>query len=75
MVTYSLSKRFFVVLLTLGLSMVNHTPSKADGPVVMKPAYRVRVERNIQIPTRDGTKLSADLIRPDADGKFPAIIE
>lgn len=26
------------------------------------------------IPTRDGTKLSADLIRPDAEGRFPAIV-
>jgi hypothetical protein len=33
------------------------------------------VDRNVTIATRDGTKLSADLIRPDADGKFPAIIE
>ena len=43
--------------------------------VVMKPKYKVRIERNIRIPMRDGAHLSADLIRPDADGRFPMIME
>jgi putative CocE/NonD family hydrolase len=50
-------------------------PLPAAPPVVMEPKYKVRVERNLRIPVHDGTHLSADLIRPDANGKFPAIIE
>ena len=37
--------------------------------------YNVRVERNVAVPVRDGTKLMADLTRPDQDGRFPAILE
>ena len=36
--------------------------------------YPVRIE-HIRVPTRDGTFLAADLVRPDCDGSFPAIIE
>lgn len=41
----------------------------------MQPKHKVRLERDVCIPTRDGTRLAADLVRPDADGRFPAIIE
>jgi len=44
-------------------------------PVVMEPKYKVRIQRNVMIPMRDGTRLSADLIRPEAEGRFPALIE
>jgi putative CocE/NonD family hydrolase len=47
----------------------------AQKHTVIAPRYKVRIDRHIQVPMRDGTKLSADLIRPDADGRFPAIIE
>ena len=44
-------------------------------PVVIEPKYDVRIERNIRIPMRDGKTLSADLIRPNAEGRFPILIE
>jgi uncharacterized protein len=37
--------------------------------------YRVIIERNIDVPMRDGTILRADVWRPDADGQFPVLIE
>lgn len=37
--------------------------------------YAVRVERNRPIPMRDGKKLAADFLRPDAEGRFPVILE
>ena len=43
--------------------------------VVIEPTYGVRIERNVRIPMRDGKTLSADLIRPDAEGRFPILIE
>jgi putative CocE/NonD family hydrolase len=33
------------------------------------------METNVMIPTRDGTRLAAELSRPDGDGQFPVIIE
>jgi putative CocE/NonD family hydrolase len=51
------------------------TAAAGPRPVVMPPRYKVRVERNVAVPVRDGTKLMADLTRPDQDGRFPAIIE
>ena len=43
--------------------------------MMIEPRFDVRVDRHERIPMRDGTHLSADLIRPDADGRFPLIIE
>ena len=37
--------------------------------------YGVTIERNIDVPMRDGTVLRADVWRPDADGEFPVLIE
>lgn len=37
--------------------------------------YGVKVEKNVFIPARDGTKLGATLVRPDHEGPFPAIVE
>lgn len=36
--------------------------------------YSVIVERDIKVPVSDGTKLNADIFRPDGQGKFPAIL-
>ena len=35
--------------------------------------YGIIVERNLSIPMRDEIKLGATIVRPDANGKFPAI--
>jgi len=37
--------------------------------------YGVVIERNVEVVMRDGTVLRADIWRPDADGKFPVLIE
>ncbi len=39
-----------------------------------KQNYGMIVEKNVDIPTRDGLKLKADIFRPDAAGKFPVIM-
>jgi putative CocE/NonD family hydrolase len=36
--------------------------------------HQIRVESNIAVPMRDGVKLYADVYRPAAAGKFPALI-
>ena len=33
-----------------------------------------RVEKDVDVPMRDGARLKADVFRPDDGGKFPAIL-
>ncbi len=40
-----------------------------------KDKYPVTVETNVAMKTRDGVTLDADIYRPDAEGKFPVILE
>jgi len=49
-------------------------PKLFGGPVVLQARHKVRIERAVMIPMRDGKRLSADLIRPDTEGRFPAIV-
>jgi predicted acyl esterase len=39
-----------------------------------QPQYRVVVEENVYVPARDGVGLAIDIYRPDAPGKFPALL-
>src|SRR3982751_1974170 len=39
-----------------------------------EPRHESRRENNVAIAMRDGTRLLADVHRPDADGRFPALI-
>jgi predicted acyl esterase len=39
-----------------------------------KPAHKMKIEKDIFIPARDGVRLAADIYRPDAKGKFPALL-
>ena len=38
------------------------------------PAYGIAVERDVDVPMRDGARLKADIFRPDDGGRFPAIM-
>ncbi|MCL6478930.1 MAG: CocE/NonD family hydrolase [Peptococcaceae bacterium] len=39
-----------------------------------QPQYGVIVEENVFVTARDGVKLAVDVYRPDAPGKFPALL-
>jgi putative CocE/NonD family hydrolase len=39
-----------------------------------QPIYKIKMEIDVRVPMRDGIKLSTDIYRPDAKGKFPAIL-
>jgi predicted acyl esterase len=39
-----------------------------------EPTHRIRHDDNVTIAMRDGVDLLADVHRPDADGRFPALI-
>ena len=39
-----------------------------------RPQYRVLVEKDVPMQTRDGVTLRADVYRPDAPGRFPVLL-
>jgi predicted acyl esterase len=39
-----------------------------------EPQYKMKVEKDVDIPMRDGARLKADVFRPDGDGQFPVLI-
>lgn len=43
-------------------------------PLLSSPSHKVKEDRGISVPMRDGVKLSTDIYRPDAEGKLPAIL-
>jgi predicted acyl esterase len=45
---------------------------KADA--ISTPAYAIAVEKDVDVPMRDGVRLKADVFRPQDSGKFPAIL-
>lgn len=38
------------------------------------PEHGIRHDINVAVPVRDGVSLMADVHRPDASGRFPALI-
>ena len=36
--------------------------------------YGITIERDVAIPVREGVTLDSDIFRPDAPGKFPALL-
>jgi len=39
-----------------------------------EPKYKVTIEKNLAMRTRDGVTLLADVYRPDASGRFPVLV-
>ena len=62
---------------SLGKDVPSHTwfvrndPSWVDK--LSQPQYEIKFEFDLKVPMRDGVKLSANIWRPDAEGKFPVI--
>src|SRR5206468_3201794 len=40
-----------------------------------QPRFSVAIDRAVMVPMRDGTRLAADVYRPQAEGRFPAVVE
>lgn len=60
-------------LFTLIYVFVFHTSILAQSNA-SQPIYDVIFEQDVEIVTRDGTTLRADIYRPDADGEFPVLM-
>src|SRR5512135_1570902 len=50
---------------------MSNRQKKAKGS---QPIYQVKLEKDVYVPVRGGVRLCADVFRPDADGKFPALL-
>ncbi len=44
-------------------------------PCFAKENYPVKVDHNVSVTMRDGVILRGDIFRPDAEGKFPALLQ
>ncbi len=52
----------------------NRAHADSAPPAASKPDHEVKVEFDRRIPMRDGVTLSADVYRPEGDGRFPVIL-
>ena len=57
------------------LALLVAAPSSATAQEASPAKYKVVTERNVMVPMTDGTLLAIDIYRPDAPGKFPALVE
>ncbi|MBI2294676.1 MAG: hypothetical protein HYU76_01200, partial [Betaproteobacteria bacterium] len=39
-----------------------------------QPKHELVIEKDVEIPVRDGARLKADLFRPASNGRFPVIM-
>ncbi|MBI2854735.1 MAG: CocE/NonD family hydrolase [Chloroflexi bacterium] len=42
--------------------------------LISQPQYEITLEEDVWVPMRDGGKMCVDVYRPNADGKFPALV-
>ena len=63
-------------LITLMIVAVSAgTYANAESPEALsQPQFKIVVEKDVQIPMRDGSYVVADVFRPDADGQFPILM-
>ncbi len=46
-----------------------------SGIGIAADQYAVTYERNVEVKMRDGVTLKADIFRPQAEGKFPVLLQ
>jgi neutral ceramidase len=50
-------------------------PLPDAAPIAADLPSRIKIEKNVRIPLRDGITLAADVYRPDAEERFPALLQ
>jgi len=48
--------------------------STSENSKLSQPTHKVKVAVNVEVSMRDRVKLATDIYRPDAEGRFPAIL-
>ncbi len=64
-------KRIFFFLFLCGSLIFFANPQSQEAS---KPVFSVKTEFDVKVPLRDGVFLSADIYRPEEEGKYPAIL-
>jgi putative CocE/NonD family hydrolase len=49
--------------------------SLAFAPIACSQPYKVTLHHGVAVPMRDGVTLIADIYQPEADGKFPVLLQ
>jgi putative CocE/NonD family hydrolase len=47
---------------------------EASDSLLSRPEYEIVIDKNAQVPMRDGVYLATDIYRPAVDGRFPVIL-
>jgi putative CocE/NonD family hydrolase len=63
-----------LILGVLWSGLTAATLQAGSAPGDSQPRYRVKVDAAVRVRMRDGVELAARIARPDAEGKFPAIV-
>lgn len=42
--------------------------------LISQPEYKIKAEKNVYVKMRDEVRIAVDIFRPDAPGKFPALL-
>jgi len=67
------ARTLFTTILTVSLLFVFFV-SVSLAEELSQPVYKVIEEKNVMVEMRDGVRLATDIYRPDAEGKFPALL-
>jgi hypothetical protein len=69
-------KRPLVSLAVLALvaTAIARQPEKHPYTNLSPPQYETIIEYEVKVPMRDGVRLAANIVRPKAPGRFPAVI-
>ncbi|MBP1766334.1 MAG: hydrolase CocE/NonD family protein [Candidatus Aminicenantes bacterium] len=63
---------FLIAVVIIAIPLAGRTQTQAAAAA--EPAYTMKIDFDVRVKMRDGVELSADLYRPDAEGKFPVIL-
>ncbi len=68
-------RRSLLWVAVAGLYLVPSTPAQAPDPgKYSAEQYEVREARGYRVAMRDGVRLSVDVVRPAAEGRFPGLL-
>ena len=63
-----------ILLLSVATGLQAMTVPTWAAEETSQPTYSMLIERDIDVPMRDGLQLKADLFRPDSGSEFPVLI-
>ena len=62
-----------IILVIAGVPLAGRQQAQ-PAPAASEQTYAVKIDFNVRVKMRDGVELSADIYRPEAEGRFPVIL-